>query len=104
MGARIVIQAKGWEPFSLATRITDVLEGRPFTTAEGNTFYDERSQKYQLGIGNDFWLHPEPEARYVIHSRYGSREQMAALAVVLGWRLGVVIVESPASLPTTEEG
>ena len=60
---------------------------------EPSTFYDEHAKKWQIGIANDLWLHPKENKTYVLNYRYGTLEEIQALANMLKWRLGVKITK-----------
>lgn len=97
----IKFRARRWTSKVLAQRIADILVGREDAMKSdpdeiNGIFWIEDSNKWQIGSGNNFWLHPEgPEKDeiWVLNGRYWTRARMNALATILEWLLGVELIE-----------
>lgn len=83
---------KPWKPEELATRLVDILFGREDKALESPTFTPrkgETTDRYQLGMGNDYRLHIEPSLEgcptYHLTMRYGSRDKVPILVNVIGY-------------------
>ena len=77
----IEITARRWKHEELAKRLCQLIYGSDECWKDGD--------RWHVGNHNDWWLHPKPDDRFVLHYRYGQKERMHALGVVLEWRLGV---------------
>lgn len=106
----IKFKADRWDERALAERISCIVEGDPTwkvtvkcqvgISGVPNTL-DEKGlpplpRAWQLDWNNNHWLNPRPdegEGVYHYNYRYWDAEEMAALAVVLKWLLGVEILE-----------
>lgn len=106
----IRFKALSWDERALAERISRIVEGDTTWKAKPECQVsisgipntpDENGlpplpRKWTLDWNNNHWLHPKPEHGqdvYEYNHRYWDAEEMAALAVVLKWRLGVEILE-----------
>jgi hypothetical protein len=77
----IEFTARRWAHKDLARRLSQLIYGSDECRKDGD--------RWHVGDHNDWWLHPKPDDRFVLHYRYGQKERMTALAVVLEWRLDV---------------
>lgn len=87
----IQFKAEKWDERALAERISRIVEG---DTTWKATLVDK--QKWQLDWNNNHLLSRKPELGegvYEYRHRYWDAEEMAALAGVLKWLLGVEIME-----------
>ena len=82
----IEFTARRWKHEELAKRLCQLIYGSDECWQEG--------ERWHVGNHNDWWLHPKPDNRFVLHYRYGGgyKAQMEAFAVVLAWRLDVEII------------
>lgn len=80
----IEFKARRWEHEALAKRLCQLIYGGDECRKDGD--------RWHVGNHNDWWLHPKPDDRFVLHYRYGQTERMQALAAVLAWRLDVEII------------
>lgn len=77
-----------WDYEGLAKRIALILVG----TEE--VYFHEDSQKWQIGGGNNFWLHKEGDENcYLLNMRYESAEKVSALSFVFEWLLRVELLQ-----------
>lgn len=75
----------------LAKRISRML-----FDADDSVFYDQDSDKYQIGGGNDYWLHRQPGGEFRFSFRYQTAERVAALKFMLENHLHVQICDEEA--------
>jgi hypothetical protein len=80
--------APRWGREELAQRICLLVTGR-----DTDIHHDCNLQRYQLGCGNDWWLHYFAEGRYRLVYRYWTTKKMAALGTVLEWLLDVELIK-----------
>lgn len=102
----IRFHAPNWEERALAARIAQIVEGFPgwqpvvmSTIAPHGVGPDglpPMPRKWQLDGGNNHWLNPKGNHTYEYHYRYGASLEVAALAELLGWLLGVTILRESA--------
>jgi hypothetical protein len=102
--------AREYDERSLAQRLSDILCGNYVPTVErqiasssapdpiDETGLPAHPRKWQLDPSNNFFLNPKPQLGkdvFELHSRYeaGRGREIAALATVLAWRVGVRILE-----------
>lgn len=78
--------ARRWQHEELAKRLCQLIYGSDECWKDG--------ERWHVGNHNDWWLHPKPDNRFVLHYRYGHgyQPQMHALAAVIAWRLDAEIV------------
>jgi hypothetical protein len=101
----IKFKADKWDERALAERLSHIVEGdrtwKVKPEAQGSPILDEKGlpphpRKWTLDWNNNHWLNPRPdegEGVYHYNHRYWDADEMAALAVVLKWLLGVEILE-----------
>lgn len=75
----------------LAKRISRML-----FDADGSVFYDQDSDKYQIGGGNDYWLRRQPGGEFRFSFRCQTAERVAALKFMLENHVHVQICEEDA--------
>ncbi|MEY4745074.1 MAG: hypothetical protein RL272_1019 [Candidatus Parcubacteria bacterium] len=84
----VTFRARRWSEEDLAKRICRLLYGDDRVWKE-----DGGSRRWHIGTANDAWLHPKGDDVFVLHCRYGTAERLAALAVMLEWRIGLEILK-----------
>jgi len=84
----IRFHARRWSEEDLAKRLCQLMYGKDdvWREEQGST------HRWNIGICNDFWLHPEGGEIFRVHYRYGTPEKQQALAVMLEWRLDVKLL------------
>lgn len=86
----VTFRARRWSEEDLAKRICQLLYGSDEVRKEDQP---GGSRRWHIGIANDAWLHPKGGEIFVLHYRYGTAERMAALTVMLEWRVGLEILK-----------
>jgi len=102
----IRFKAPKWDERALADRISRIVEGDTTWTAKPECQVGPHGpdvdglpplpRKWQLDWNNNHFLNPKPEhgeGVFEYHHRYWDADDLAALAVVLKWLLGVEILE-----------
>ncbi len=84
---KIFFKVRHWPEWPLARRIAALLYDEDWAE------YDTMARKWQIGRGNDFWLHQTGDKTYSLHCRLVTPEEKQALAVMLEWRLRVELIK-----------
>jgi len=82
----IRFKAWRWDQQELAQRLCQIVCG-------SDRVWRQDTGRWQIGSGNDWWLHPQENGTFLLHHRYGQKEKMLNLAAVLYWLLDVEILE-----------
>ena len=77
-----------WPSEDLADRLAALLVGRAEVFQE-----DDRPERFQLGAGNNWWLHVDGEREWRLSARYCRGEEIKALGVVIEYLLGSIETE-----------
>ncbi len=77
----------------LAKRIALMLFGKETVLFESRASGD----RYQIGTGNNYWLHALPDGRYRFNTRLSPEGKSAALQFMFTHYLAVVVLDTTAT-------